>query len=271
MNIFSQLARRNFSTATAVAHVRLWHFVASIEEAVTPKLRTIPFAVVDGLGPTSRVIDANDLARSFGVRIGQTITVAKRRSPQLLLRSWDPQRIEGFRHAFKKLTKQWGRVLSIAGDGQGATLAIPAVNALERAAIFLHIQQACWTELECNVVVGVGPTAAFALLAAHSCAEPGFRYLDRWEETTLRTVPVACIPHIGRRTSRALVHLGVPTTWHFLQLNPDTILAQGGPSLLQLYRQYIPDAQLLPSAASTPEKQAVSFLPHYAPLPTTAL
>lgn len=267
MNIFSQLTRRASSTTFYFAHVRLWHFIASIEEAVQPKLRTAPFAVVNGDSPASKVIDANDLARSFGVRIGQTVTIAKHRVPKLIILKWNPQRVEGFSRAFRKVAKQWGRVLSISLDGKSATLAIPAANALERAAIFMHIQQACWKELECNVVVGLGSSASFAVLAANSCAEPSFKFLDRWEESSLRTVPITCVPNIGRRTARALVHLGVPTAWHFLQLDPDLILENGGPTLLHIFRQYVPDAQLLPTTVNT-KKPSAEFLPKFASLST---
>lgn len=246
MNIFAKLSRSGTSTATCVAHVRLWHFIASVEEALHPSLRSQPLVMTGAREQGERILDANDLARSLGARTGMRVAIARTRIPRLVARSWNYQRGEGFRRAFRTLAARWGRVVSVTADGQSATLIIPVANALERAAIFLHIQQACWRELECNVVVGMGPTAHFALLAASSCAEPGFRYLDNHEEATLRTIPVASIPKIGRRTARALVHLGVPTAWHFLQLQRGDVRAHGGPTLARLHGYYATDVQPLP-------------------------
>ncbi len=244
MNFFTRLSQRSSSTGTAVAYVRLWHFVASVEQALQPSLRNTPFAVVNHNRLDGRVIDANELARALGVRPGVTIHRLRLRFPSVQVRTFNFERLQGFTKAFLTIAKRWGKISSTAPDGQTITVLIPAVNALERAAVFMHMQEDCWRELECNIVVGVGATPAFARLAALACVEPGFRYFDRHEHQALNTLPVGTIPGIGRRTARALVQLNVPTVWHFLQLDPQTVEQLGGRSLLRLYRQYIPVATL---------------------------
>jgi nucleotidyltransferase/DNA polymerase involved in DNA repair len=244
MNFFTRLSQRTSSTGTAVAYVRLWHFVASVEQALQPALRNTPFAVVDGHRPDGRVIDANDLARALGVRTGTTISRLHYRFPTVQIRVFNAERMQGFSQAFFAQAKRWGRISAMDTQNYAATVIIPAVNALERAAVFMQIQEVCWKELECNIAVGIGSTIAFAQLAAAACVEPGFRYFDVHEHQTLNTLPVSIIPGIGRRTAQALVQLNVPTVWHFLQLDPQTVQQLGGRSLLRLYRQYIPVAAL---------------------------
>jgi DNA polymerase-4 len=244
MNFFTRLLQRSTSQGATIAHIKLWHFVASVEQALQPSLRNVPFAVVSTNRADGKVIDANELARAFGVRPGSTVHRLRHRFPNVQIRNYNHERIQGFTKAFNAQAKRWGRIISTSTDGQAITVIIPAVNTLERAAVFMHMQEVCWKELECNIVVGVGSTIAFAKLAAAACAEPGFKYFDIHEQQTLNTLPVSLIPGIGRRTASALVQLNVPTVWHFLQLDPQTVEQLGGRSLLRLYRQYMPVAAL---------------------------
>jgi DNA polymerase IV len=244
MNFFTRLSQRTSSNGTAVAHVRLWHFIASVEQALQPSLRNTPFAVVDRNRLDGRVVDANELARALGVRPGLTVHRLKHRFPGVQIRQYNAERTQGFSRAFFAQAKRWGRIATIDPTGYAVTVIIPAVNALERAAVFMHIQEVCWEELECNITVGIGATVAFAKLAAAACIEPGFRYFDTHEQQALNALPVSMIPGIGRRTAAALVQLSIPTVWHFLQLDAQTVEQLGGRSLLRLYRQYIPIAAL---------------------------
>ena len=240
MNFFARLLQRSTSQGTTIAHVKLWHFVASVEQAMQPLLRNVPFAVVNANQADGKVVDANELARALGVRAGSTVHRLRQRFPNVQIRTYNPERIQGFTKAFYAQAKRWGRIISTSTDGQTVAVIIPAINTLERAAVFMHMQEVCWKELECNIVVGVGSTIAFAKLAAAACAEPGFKYFDKHEQQSLNTLPVSLIPGIGRRTASALVQLNVPTVWHFLQLDPQTVEQLGGRSLLKLYRQYLP-------------------------------
>ncbi|MEK7518389.1 MAG: hypothetical protein AAB549_00490 [Patescibacteria group bacterium] len=244
MNFFTRLSQRASSNGTAVAHVRLWNFVASVEQALQPSLRNTPFAVVDANNASGRVIDVNELARALGVRPGTTVHRLRQRFPTVQILQYNQERMQGFLKAFFTQAKRWGRVVVTDEAGYAVTITIPAVNTLERAAVFMHMQEVCWKELECNITVGIGSTVAFAKLAAIACVEPGFRYFDCHEHQVLNTLPVSIIPGIGRRTSAALVQLNVPTVWHFLQLDPQTVDQLGGRSLLRLYRQYIMVAAL---------------------------
>lgn len=244
MHFFTKLFKDHQHSGTNVAYVRLWHMVASVEQAVQPSLRSVPFVVIDPRRTSRRVLAANELARGLGIRPGLQVQHVMRKFPNVQIRELNVDRLQGFTRAFHRIAKQWGRVTSTTQDGMGLTIIIPAVDALQRAAVFLHIQEACWQELECNVVVGVGSNVDFAHLAAEACAEPGFRYLDRYEEQALNTLPVSIIPGIGRRTARALVELNVATVWHFMQLDQTTIGELGGRSLVRIANRYAPAASL---------------------------
>lgn len=244
MNFFTRLSQRTTSNGTAVAHVRLWHFVASVEQALQPSLRNVPFAIVNQQRADGHVLDASELARSLGVRPGTSVQRLRHRFPSVQVRTYNEERLQGFSRAFFSQAKRWGRIAATDGAGYAVTVIIPAVNALERAAVFMHVQEVCWRELECNITVGIGSTVAFAKLATTACVEPGFRYLDTYEQQALNTLPVSVIPGIGRRTARALVQLNVSTVWHFLQLDAQAVEQLGGRSLLHLYRQYVPVARL---------------------------
>lgn len=258
MHFFTKLFKDYKHSGTNVAYVRLWHMVASVEQAVQPSLRSVPFVVTDPRRTPLRVVDANELARTLGIKPGTNMQYVRRRFPQVQVRELNVERLRGFISAFHRIAKQWGRITSTTQDGMGVTLLIPAVDALQRAAVFLHIQEACWKELECNVAVGVGPSVDFAHLAAMACPEPGFRYLDRHEHQMLNTLPVSIIPGIGRRTARALVDLDVATVWHFLQLDLTAIGELGGRSLVRIAHRYAPTAML-------------PFQPQTLPLYTSAL
>lgn len=244
MHYFTKLFKDHQHSGTNIAYVRLWHMVVSVEQAVQPSLRSVPFVVVDPRRTPLRVLDANELARSLGIHAGMQVQYITKKFPGIQVRMLNVERLQGFTRAFHRIAKQWGRVTSTTRDGMGLTIIIPAVDALQRAAVFMHIQEACWHELECNVVVGVGSSVDFAHLAAEACPEPGFRYLDRHEEQVLNTLPVSIIPGIGRRTARALVELNVATVWHFMQLTQTTIGELGGKSLVRIANRYTPPTAL---------------------------
>ena len=244
MHFFTKLFKDHQHSGTNIAYVRLWHMVASVEQAVQPSLRSIPFVMVDPRRTPLRILDTNELARALGVRTGMQAEHVVRKFPSVQVRTLNVERLQGFLRAFHGIAKQWGRITSTTQDGMGLTIIIPAVDALQRAAVFMHIQEACWHELECNVVVGVGPSVDFAHLAADACPEPGFRYLDRNEIQSLNTLPVSIIPGIGRRTARALVDLDVATVWHFMQLDQTTIGQLGGRSLVRIANRYARAATL---------------------------
>ncbi len=252
MTFFTRLAKQAPHRGTAIAHVQLWHFVASVEQALTPTLRGVPFAVVSSLRHTGVVVDVNELARALGVRPGTSVQRLRNRFSNVQLRLHHPERMQGFIRAFRKQARTWGHLLSASTDGHAVTVLIPAVSGFERAGVFLQIQADCWKELECNVMVGMGSSPAFALLAARTCAEPSYRYLDQNEHQALNTLPVSALPRIGRRTAHALVQLNVPTVYHFLKLAPETIEHLGGRSLLRIYHQYVLTAQTLPLPAGLP-------------------
>ncbi|MEK7631567.1 MAG: hypothetical protein AAB445_01700 [Patescibacteria group bacterium] len=244
MHFFTKLFKDHQHSGTNIAYVRLWHMVASVEQAVLPSLRSVPFIVVDARKTPLRVLDANEMARSLGVRVGMHSQHVTQKFPSVQVRSLNLERLQGFTRAFHRIAKKWGRITSTTQDGMGITIIIPAVDALQRAAVFMHIQEACWREIECNVVVGVGANVDFAHLAAAACPEPGFRYLDRHEQQALNTLPVSIIPGIGRRTARALVELDVATVWHFMQLDQTTIGELGGRSLVRIANRYAPAGAL---------------------------
>jgi protein ImuB len=69
------------------ACVLVEHFEAAAHERSEPALRDRPLAVVQGAPPATRVVEANDLARTSGVVPGTTETEARRRCPALVTRA----------------------------------------------------------------------------------------------------------------------------------------------------------------------------------------
>ncbi|MFA6042535.1 MAG: hypothetical protein WCV85_02425 [Patescibacteria group bacterium] len=219
--------------APTTISIQLWHAAVSIEEAMHPKLRGTPFAIADLGGVQPRIVDANDAARSLGVRTRMTVAQAMERAPRLVLRPQNTQRLDAFLKVYKRLGKRWGSVVRHAGAD--LMLVTTSLTLLERTSLFLKIQAACWRELECQVTVGMGSTPTYAELARRGLRQPGWQYLAPQNAEILHHLPVRLLPRVGDRTAAALQASGIRTIADFAQQSPTAVLRALGRSGLQLY------------------------------------
>lgn len=236
--------------------IQLWHAAISVEEAMHPKLRGTPFAIVDLTGTQPRILDANDQARALGVRARMTVEQAMQRAPRLVLRPHNPQRLNAFLKVYKRLAKHWGTVLR--HSGADLTVVTNSLTMLERTSLFLKIQSACWRELECQVTVGMGPTPTFAELARRGLRQPGWQYVGPQDRDILHHLPVRLLPRLGDRTAEALQSYGIRTIADFAKQSPATIFRALGRSGLQLYAKARGE-EVVPEPAPTLPKTQLPF------------
>jgi protein ImuB len=75
------------------------YFSAAAVERVEPALRERPLAVISGVSPMGRVLDANDAARALGVHPPMTEAEARARCPEVSLRALSEDVVRAARHA----------------------------------------------------------------------------------------------------------------------------------------------------------------------------
>jgi protein ImuB len=74
-------------------------FAAAAAERCDPALAERPLAMVRGAPPTTRVVEANAMARGSGVAPGMTETEARARCPHLMTRPFSEAQLEAAEHA----------------------------------------------------------------------------------------------------------------------------------------------------------------------------
>ncbi|RJO59474.1 hypothetical protein C4546_01850 [Candidatus Parcubacteria bacterium] len=215
--------------------VSIWHFWASLAEALNPRLRNLPLALVENLNEQARIVDCNVLASNLGIRKNQSLNAALRKTPRLVVKTLSENHQVGFVKTFQKLAKKWGEPLKI--QDHEVLLRIPATTVIQRAAKFLKVQTDCWLELECKIKAGFGSTPILAKLAMLTLKQPGFKYLSVSDQEHLKMIPLQLLPGLGWRTGAVLKRYGVNNVSDFLTTPADQVYAWLGKNGLRLQYQ----------------------------------
>jgi DNA polymerase-4 len=196
-----------------VLHLDVDAFLASVEQALHPKLRGLP-VIVGGL-PHERnlVMSCSYEARALGVRPGMRLAEAARLCPRGVFRRGDSQAAATVRARIAELLAALSPRVEVASiddffvDLAGTARAIgPAFEAAERARARIR------AEVEVPVTIGIATTKSLARIAG-KLAKPGgiAEILPGHERAFLHHLPLEHLPGAGGRLGTELLRLGLRT------------------------------------------------------------
>lgn len=217
--------------------VSIWHFAASVEEALNPRFRNTPLAIIENKDSELKIIDFNAIAAGLGIKKDLSLKKALQITPRLVIRPIQSNHLKGFANNFIKISKKWGEVIS--SNQHEILLRIPYSTPIERAILFLKIQNICWQELECKIVAGFGSSPVLAKLANLTLRQPRFRYFDKADKVNLQQVPIRFLPGLGKQNILKLKNRGIHSVRDFINETSGNIYSLLGRTGLALHYKVI--------------------------------
>ncbi|PIS40913.1 MAG: hypothetical protein COT26_00765 [Candidatus Kerfeldbacteria bacterium CG08_land_8_20_14_0_20_43_14] len=236
MNLYKRYMNNQKTNTELVNHhyllVSIWHFAASVEEALNPRFRNSPLAIIENEDSELKIVDCNAMAANLGIKKGLGLKKALQITPRLVIRPIQSNHLKGFANNFIKISKKLGGVIN--SNQHEILLRIPYSTPIERAAMFLKIQNICWQELECKIVAGFGSSPVLAKLANLTLHQPGFRYFDKADKFNLQQVPIRFLPGLGKQNALKLKNSGVNSVKDFINETSENIYSLLGRAGLAL-------------------------------------
>ena len=220
-----------------ILHLDIDAFLASVEEALHPRLRGRP--VVIGGSPTSRnlVMSCSYAARRFGVRPGMHLSEAARRCPGAIFRDGDSQAANRKREEVTQLLLGFTPTVEVSSiddfyadlTGTGRLLG-SAFGAAER------IRAAIAQEVGLPVTIGIGVNRLMARLAG-KLAKPGgvAEILPGAERSFLAHLPVDELPGVGHVIGAQLERFQIRTVGELALVPREVLFASFGRDGLRLF------------------------------------
>jgi DNA polymerase-4 len=214
-----------------VLHVDLDEFLAAVEVLRRPELAGLPI-VVGGRGdPTERAVvsTASYAAREFGIRSGMPLRTAARRCPDAVFLPVDrPVYEAASAEVMATLRAIPGATVQVLGWDE-AFVGIETDDP-EATARRIQAEVLAATGLHCSV--GIGDTTTRAKIATDLGKPRGIATLtrDTWLEV-LGDRPTTAVWGIGSRIAARLARLGIHTVRELAAVDPDTLVAEFGPTM----------------------------------------
>ncbi len=193
----------------AIVHLDLDAFYVAVERVVAPRLRQRPVIVAFGglYAPRTVVASVSYEARRAGVFTGQPLTQARRRCPDAVVLSGNPDLYERASRALFQVLADFSPVLEPSSadeayldlSGTGRLFGLPVDTGC-------RIQHEVRERLRLDASVGLGTSKLLSRIAA-GCAKPA-GFLDvspGWEAAFLSPLGVRRLPGVGERTERRLI------------------------------------------------------------------
>lgn len=220
-----------------ILHLDVDAFLASVEQALHPRLRNRPIVV--GGSPDSRnlVMSSSYEARAFGVRPGMHLSEARRRCPRAIFRDGDAQAANRLREGTTRVLLGFTPRVEVASiddfflDLSGATRLYG--DACEAAA---RIRRAVWTRVHLPLTVGIGTSKLIARLAG-KLAKPGgvAEILPGCERSFLGSLPVRELPGVGHSIGAKLERFAIRTVGELALVPREILFASFGRDGLTLF------------------------------------
>lgn len=211
---------------TAIIHIDMDAFFASVEQARRPELRGLPVVVGGRPGSRGVVATASYEARAFGVRTAMPVAQAQRLCPQAVFLPVD---MAAYTAVHRRLQELYGRFTDLV-EPLSIDEAFLDVTGSRRLfgppqTIARRLQELVRDEHDLTCSLGIGPTKLLAKIASRLSKPCGIGELtDDDVGGWLRELPVGELWGIGPVTEERLRSLGL-TTVGSLQDVPLSVLA----------------------------------------------
>ena len=244
-------------------HSDINHCYAQLEEMRDPSLRNVPMAVGGSEEKRHGIILAkNDLAKTYGIKTGESLRQARAKCPELLIIHPDYDSYVYYTEKVKDIYRQYtDQVESFGLDEAWIDLTHSQLLFGDGVQLAQKIQDEVYEKLGLTVSMGVSFNKVFAKLASDLFKHKGFALIT--EENFQEIIwprPVEELLMVGSRTRRKLNEMGIYTIGSLAAARPDRLSRRFGIMglLLQKYAAGLDDAPVHTSGYKRPVKSVGS-------------
>lgn len=222
-----------------IVHSDINHCYAQLEEMRDPSLRNIPMAVGGSEEKRHGIILAkNDLAKTYGIKTGESLRQAKAKCPQLLIIHPDYDSYMYYTEKVKDIYRQYtDQVESFGLDEAWMDLTHSQLLFGDGIELAQKIQDEVYQKLGLTVSMGVSFNKVFAKLASDLFKHKGFALIteDNFQQMVW-PLPVEELLMVGSRTKRKLNEMGIYTIGSLAAAHPELLSKRFGVMGLLLKR-----------------------------------
>lgn len=192
-----------------IMHIDMDAFYAAVEQADHPELRGKP--VIVGGSKRGVVSAASYEARKFGVHSAMPVFQAKRLCPHGIYRPVNMRRYKETSRLVMRIVDQISPLVEQISIDE-AYIDITGTEALHgsSAELSARLKQSIYNQTSLTCSVGIAPNKFLAKIASDMNKPDGLTIVEERDVAGfLRSLPIAKIPGIGKRTGQTLRELGI--------------------------------------------------------------
>lgn len=219
-----------------VLHVDQNAFYASVEMLRRPSLKTVPCAVAgDPVNRHGIVLAKNQLAKTAGIKTGETVWQAKQKCPGLVLIPPDYKSYLYYSRVAREIYREYTDRVEAFGIDE-CWLDLTGCPDRDGPAVAEALRRRMKAELGLTVSVGVSWNKIYAKLGSDLKKPDATTVISRASyREQVYPLPAGNLLYVGRATERKLGRFGIRTIGQMVDAGPDFLQAQFGIVGLSLF------------------------------------
>ena len=222
-----------------ILHCDCNSFFASVETALNPAFSNVPMAVCGSQDDRHGIVLAkNELAKKYGIQTAETIVSARRKCPDLVIAEPHYSKYKEYSERVNQIYSRYTDLIEPFGIDE-SWLDVTASQKLFGSGFHIAelISSDVKNELNITISVGVSFNKVFAKLGSDYKKPDAITVIDRENyKSIVYPLPVSALLFVGKKTSDALLSLGIRTIGELANTTPQILYERFGKIGDMLYR-----------------------------------
>ncbi len=222
-----------------ILHCDCNSFFASVETVLHPEFKNVPMAVCGSVEDRRGIVLAkNELAKKFNIQTAETVFSAKKKCPQLVIAEPHHKLYAEFSRNVNDIYKQYTDLVEPFGIDE-SWLDVTGSQKLFGSGeeIAQKISERIKKEIGITVSIGVSFNKVFAKLGSDYKKPDAITVISRENfKRIVYPLSVSDLLFVGKKTSEALLRMGIRTIGELAESNADMITVRLGKNGEQLHK-----------------------------------
>ena len=209
-----------------ILHCDCNSFFASVETALNPSYKNVPMAVCGSQDDRHGIVLAkNELAKKYGIQTAETIVSAKKKCPGLVIAEPHHSKYREYSEKINMIYARYTDMIEPFGIDE-SWLDVTASQKLFGTGydIAKRISNDVKAEMNITVSIGVSFNKVFAKLGSDYKKPDAITVISRENyQTIVYPLPVSALLFVGKKTSDALLSLGIKTIGELASTTPQML------------------------------------------------
>ena len=242
-----------------ILHCDCNSFFASVETALNPSYKNVPMAVCGSQDDRHGIVLAkNELAKKYGIQTAETIVSAKKKCPGLVIAEPHHSKYREYSEKINMIYARYTDMIEPFGIDE-SWLDVTASQKLFGSGydIAKRISNDVKSEMNITVSIGVSFNKVFAKLGSDYKKPDAITVISRENyQTIVYPLPVSALLFVGKKTSDALLSLGIKTIGELASTTPQMLTERFG-KIGEMLHRYAAGLDDSPVASSLEEQKSI--------------